>query len=112
MLTIKKRRVLGAAVITLSMLTAGCVQPYAPQPQPSAIYVQSPPPADVYEVQPPPPDGSPYWVWQKGHWLWNGHRYVWKRGHWVSRPPRYSSWVAPHWVPRGGNWVFVEGHWQ
>ena len=113
-MTIKVKTIVRATLAASLLLSgAGCVeQAPSPAPPPHVVYIQSPPPADIVEYQPPPPDGNPFWVWQKGHWRWNGNRYVWMHGHWVQRPPNYTMWVAPHWENRNGGYFFIEGHWQ
>jgi WXXGXW repeat (2 copies) len=61
----------------------------------------------------PPPSGGPpeMFVWQPGHWRWDGHDYAWHPGHYERRPAREAVWVPPEWVDRGGQWVFRPGHW-
>jgi hypothetical protein len=68
-----------------------------------------PPPIRV-ETVPPPPDRR--YVWDPGHWRWNGRIYVWVPGHYIRNPHRYGRWVPGHWVNRGGGWYWVEGHWR
>ena len=76
------------------------------------VVVSRPPPAPVAEVVPAPPGPREVWVWQQGHWRWDGREYVWQPGHYVERPQRGAEWVPPHWQERCGNWVFVAGHWR
>lgn len=108
----QRNLILTALGASLLIGMSGCVQPVVQRPAPAVIYVQQPPPREVFEIQPPPPNGSPYWVWQKGHWRWEYNHYQWHPGHWVQRPPRYTEWVAPQWHPGNGGWVFVEGRWR
>jgi len=98
------------AVLTLS----GCVERRPPPPPPPAavVYVPAAPPAEVVEVMPAPPDQRPIWIWQKGHWRWDGRQYVWHPGHWAERPPHVAEWIAPHWESHANGWFFVEGHWR
>jgi hypothetical protein len=49
----------------------------APPPSPDAI-VTTPPPAPLAETPPPPP--FPGYVWDPGHWTWDGSQYVWEPG--------------------------------
>jgi hypothetical protein len=51
------------------------------------------------------------YVWQPGHWRWNGHEYAWHPGQYAERPAHVERWIAPHWDEHGGQWIFVEGHW-
>ncbi len=105
-----------ASLMFVVLATTGCVveQPRPPGPPPQAIVrVQAPPPAEIVEVQPPPPSPAEVWVWQRGHWRWNGNQYVWAHGHWAQRPGYAQAWVAPHWEPHPqGGYVFIEGTWR
>lgn len=76
------------------------------------VQVSRPPPPPPREEVPPPPGPSEVFVWQSGHWRWNGRDYYWQPGHWQRRPEHVSQWVPPHWDERGGYYFFVEGHWQ
>ncbi|MHA3735762.1 YXWGXW repeat-containing protein [Pseudomonas sp. Eth.TT006] len=70
------------------------------------IVQQAPPPMRV-EVMPGP---RPGYVWDQGHWRWEGRGYVWLPGHW--QPVRYGAhWKPGHWQARGPNWYWIEGHW-
>ncbi|HTW72510.1 MAG TPA: hypothetical protein VME47_21705, partial [Acetobacteraceae bacterium] len=77
----------------------------APPPMPAA-----PPPPRV-EVMPARP--GPRYVWEPGHWHWNGVRYVWFGGHYVLRHPGWGHYVPGRWVwhPRWGRWDWVPAHW-
>ncbi len=76
-----------------------------PPPMPAA-----PPPPRV-EVVPGAP-GARY-VWEPGHWHWNGVRYVWIGGHYVMRHPGWGRYVPGHWVWRArfGRWEWEPAHW-
>lgn len=74
------------------------VPPYGPVPPPRV------------EVVPPPPAAR--YIWQPGHWHWNGYRYVWIAGRYVIRQPHYAQYVPGHWALRGPNWVWIPAHWQ
>jgi hypothetical protein len=78
--------------------------------QPPPNYAPVPPPR--YEAM-PPPRGERF-VWQPGHWHWNGYRYVWFPGTYIERRPYYHHWVEGHWVwaPRFGRYVWERGHWN
>jgi hypothetical protein len=65
------------------------------------------PPAPRVEVVPPPRAG---YVWDPGHWRWDGGRYIWVGGHWQRVRAGYR-WVPGHWIQRGPNWRWVPGHW-
>ncbi|HYY27032.1 MAG TPA: hypothetical protein VE860_03760 [Chthoniobacterales bacterium] len=74
------------------------------------VVIRAAPPNPIIETVPPPPGRS--YVWDPGHWRWNGYRYVWIRGHYVRRPHYGGAWVPGHWVSRPGGWVWIEGHWR
>src|ERR1700677_4519957 len=103
---------LGLAVVSivLGLATAGCVEREVvrtgPPPQQGVVVVQQPPPAEMVETAPPPPGPREIWVWQRGHWRWDGYGYHWNPGRWAQRPPRVNAWVAPHWEQRPNGWFF------
>lgn len=66
---------------------------------------EAPPPMRVE----PAPVGRPGYVWDQGHWGWQG-RYVWVPGHWQP-VMRNARWQPGHWVARGPNWHWVQGRW-
>lgn len=74
-------------------------------------YPPAPPtiPAPQTEVVPVAPPGV--WVWQPGHWRWNGYQYVWRPGRYV-HPHPHALWIEGHWVLRHRGWVWVPGHWR
>ena len=52
------------------------------------------PPAWKQEPIPQPPKGpAGYFVWDFGHWHWDGENFIWIPGYYVERPYRGSSWV-------------------
>src|SRR5579883_1261835 len=83
-------------VLTVALLGAGAAPGLAPP-----------------RYEPPPPPAPPgRYVWEPGHWQWNGVRYVWVPGRYVVRGPRYAHYVPGRWVFRGGAWVWVPAHWR
>ncbi len=91
----------GLAACAVLVVLSGCiVQPaptpvvYAPRPAP--VYapppvVVRPPPVVVVQPAPPPiiierpgPPPGPYYVFRRGHWVWNGYRWIWVPGHYVA----------------------------
>ncbi|MDE2198709.1 MAG: YXWGXW repeat-containing protein [Rhodospirillales bacterium] len=62
------------------------------------------------EVVPRPP--GPRFVWEPGHWHWNGRAYVWFRGHYIRPYAHRPHYVPGHWVRRGPGWVWLRAHWQ
>lgn len=97
-----KRLLLG---VMLALPAAGALtaQPAAAQPYPPL-----PPPR--YEPVPPPPGGR--YVWENGHWQWNGVQYVWVPGRYVVRRPGWGRYAPGHWAVRHGRWVWVPAHWR
>jgi len=83
---------------------SGCVE--------REVVVAHPPPAARVEAVPAPPGPPEIWVWQAGHWRWNGRDYVWQPGRYVERPHRAAEWVPAHYQERAGGWVYVPGHWR
>ena len=81
--------------------------------------VAQPPPPPYATVPPPRAEVVPRapgerFVWEPGHWHWNGARYVWVGGHYVERRAHYREYVPGRWVwsPRFGRWEWVGAHWQ
>jgi hypothetical protein len=95
--------------LALAFLTLATIGPAIAQPPPPS-YAPVPPPR--YEAVPPPP-GARY-VWEPGHWHWNGVQYVWIPGRYVIREARYHHWVEGRWVwaPQAGRWVWRPAHWE
>jgi len=74
-------------------------------------FAQYPPPPPLYrEVVPVRP--GPRYVWQPGHWVWNGYGYAWVRGRYIAVTPAYRRWVHGHWSQGPGGWVWVPAHWR
>ncbi len=97
-----------ALALGIALPLAACVE----RVETREVVVAKPPPAPMAEVVPAPPGPPEAWVWQPGHWRWDGREYVWQRGRYVERPRRAAEWVPPHWQERGGGWVYVAGHWR
>ena len=57
-------------------------------PAQAQVIVEAPMPYG-YEVRPTRPDSG--YVWQQGHWSWNGYRNIWVAGHWVRAYPDYYA---------------------
>ncbi len=94
------------AAIFVAFLAIGIGSAVAQPPPPAG------PPPIQYEAVPPPP-GERY-VWEPGHWHWNGVQYVWFRGHYVIRQAGWGHYVPGHWVwrPDLGRHVWVPAHWE
>ena len=61
----------------------------------------------------PPPPGARF-IWEPGHWHWNGVQYVWVGGHYVERRPHYGHYAPGHWIwsPRLGRYEWIPAHWE
>jgi hypothetical protein len=66
------------------------------------------PPAAIYEPIPAPRSG---YIWQGGHWNWDGNRHVWNAGNWQALRPGYS-YYAPRWVENNGRWSYQASRWD
>ncbi len=99
------KRLLSALAPMLMLAHWASAQPPSPMPYPGV-----PPPR--VEVVPPPPGGR--YVWEPGHWHWNGVAYAWMPGRYVVRHPHYAQYVPGHWrwAPHRGAWVWQPAHWQ
>ena len=97
-----RRLTLAFLLVTLGIGSVAAQPPpnYAPIPEPRFERV-------------PPPRGDRF-LWQPGHWHWNGYRYVWFPGIYIDRRPTYHHWSEGHWAwaPRWGRYVWVRGHWD
>jgi hypothetical protein len=74
--------------------------------QTEVIIRDAPPPMRVEAV----PVERPGYVWDRGHWRYEGRGYVWVPGHWQP-VMRNARWEPGHWESRGPNWFWIEGHW-
>jgi hypothetical protein len=94
--------------VTIGILALGLAGPALAQPP--MPYGPVPPPR--YEPSPPPPGDS--YIWEPGHWHWNGVQYVWISGHYVIREMRFHHWLDGHWAwsSQAGQWVWRPAHWE
>lgn len=74
--------------------------------QSEVIIREAPPPMRVEAV----PVERPGYVWDRGHWRYEGRGYAWVPGHWQP-VMRNARWEPGHWESRGPNWYWREGHW-
>lgn len=115
----------GPALAEPPIALHGAVPPYvaaAPGLQPPAEVAQAqlpgyppviapaPPPELRGEVPPPAPSAS--YIWQPGHWSWNGVQYFWQPGRYVERPAASANFVPGHWEHQPNGWVWLEGRWE
>ncbi len=101
-MVLASRRVVLASLFAVAVTAPAGAQPY--------FRAFPPPPPLRREIVPPPPPG-PY-VWQPGHWQWDGHGYFWAPGHYVRRRPHWRRFHPGHWVRRPRGWVWVEPGWR
>jgi hypothetical protein len=88
------------AGMALAAATLGAVS-MVPTPSQAAevsfgIFVHDRQPPMRREFVPPPPHAR-YSSWERGHWVWSGHRWMWASGHYQVRrhaPPAYDH---HHW---------------
>ena len=92
------KHLLAILAVLVGMTTLATAQPYPPPP---ALYA---------EPVPRPP--GPRYIWQPGHWQWNGYGYAWVRGRYLVMAPHYHRWVYGHWASGPGGWVWVPAHWE
>lgn len=94
------QRLLLALVLALSASTAlpGC-----------------PPNASTYDVPPPPHEEivvvQPGYVWVRGHWVREPHRWAWKSGNYERSRPGYT-YIDGHYEQRGKATVWIDGTWH
>jgi hypothetical protein len=85
--------------------------PPAPPPVSSPVaFAPSPPPPPVVETSPPAP--LPTYVWEPGHWCWNGLQYHWQPGKYVAKPTATATYKPGHWEQRPEGWVWVDSEWS
>src|SRR5215831_2928450 len=72
------------------------------------VEIGSAPPAARVEVVPAPRAG---YIYERGHYAWDGHAYVWTEGRFIAERPGhvYRQPLIEH---RGEHYVFRSGHWD
>lgn len=71
------------------------------------------PPPERVETPPPPPPNPSLYVWEKGHWRWNGVTHVWMPGRYIRLPHPGAVRIPGHWIQLpSGQWHFVAPHWE
>jgi hypothetical protein len=106
--------IFAAAILSVaaSQMIACTAQVRVRDPVVTEVVVARPPPPLRVEPPPPAPPGDPaIFVWQPGHWRWDGREYQWHPGHYEKRPAKAASWAPAEWVERNGQWVYRPGHW-
>jgi hypothetical protein len=100
---------LAGAPIALHNEVAQAQIPAYPPATP-ALVAPAPPPSTQAEIPPPAP--SPSYVWEPGHWSWNGVQYLWQPRRYVERPAVSATYTPGHWEQQANGWVWVEGRWD
>jgi hypothetical protein len=101
------------AVAPETQPTTEVAQAQAPAYPPAGttvVVAPTAPPAPQAEISPPAP--APSYVWEPGHWAWNGLQYIWQPGKYVERPTVSATFVAGHWEHHRDGWVWIDGHWD
>jgi hypothetical protein len=86
------------------------VPAYPPAATTTVVVAPTAPPASQAETPPPAP--APNYVWEPGHWSWNGMQYIWQPGKYIERPTVSATFVSGHWEQHPNGWVWVQGHWD
>jgi hypothetical protein len=98
------RTTIAATTIGLGILAcAGIAQARSVE-----VEITTAPPPERYEVVPPPRAG---FVYERGHYTWDGHAYVWTEGRFIEERPGhvYEQPMIEH---RGEHYYFRSGHWD
>ena len=107
----KSQYILAAALVGAGLLTS-CAE--TPPPRERIVveerYVARRPPPPVREVIIEAPGPRERFIWDPGHYEWDGYDYHWSPGHWIER--RAGHWVPAEWVETSRGWRFLPGHWQ
>lgn len=76
-----------------------------PSSEPAQTQVPAYPTARAPAVPPSPaPAARPSYIWEAGHWVWNGFQYVWQPGRYVEGPMAPVSPVLGHWEQQSPGW--------
>jgi WXXGXW repeat (2 copies) len=86
--------------------------PPAPTPPASSTAGLAPNPPPPPEAETPPPAPSPTFVWEHGHWYWNGVQYLWQPGRYIAKPTTTATYTPGHWEQRPEGWLWVGGQWS
>lgn len=81
-----------------------------PAPGAAVVIAPSAPPPPQVEAPPPPP--APSYVWEPGHWAWNGAQFNWEVGKYVQKPTATATYVPGHWQQYSDGWGWVPGEWN
>jgi YXWGXW repeat-containing protein len=98
------RSVVAGVALSLAMLGIGG----AVQARDIAVEIGVAPPPERVEVVPAP---RPGYIYERGHYTWDGRAYVWSEGRFIEERPGhvYAPPVIEH---RGEHYYFRSGHWD
>jgi hypothetical protein len=88
------------------------VTPPAPPPPSSSTAGLAPNPPPPPEAETPPPAPSPTFVWEPGHWYWNGVQYQWQSGRYIAKPTTTATYTPGQWEQHPEGWLWVGGQWN
>jgi len=100
----KTRKTIGGLVLALGF--AGTATLAAAASSSEEIELQIPPPPERVEVIPAPREG---YIYERGHYDWDGDRYVWREGRFIANRDGhvYTPHVLEH---RGETWYYRRGN--
>jgi hypothetical protein len=103
----------GAALVTRPTTEVAQAQmPAYPRAAPTIVIAPTAAPAPQTEVPPPAPAPAPSYVWEAGHWAWNGLQYIWQPEKYVEKPTVSATFVSGDWEEHPNGWFWVQGHWD
>ena len=81
-------------------------------PASTTVVVAAPTAPPPPQAENPPPAPGPTYVWNQGHWSWDGTQYVWKPGSYVVPPTTVARWRPGYWQQGPDGWVWIDGSWN
>jgi len=72
------------------------------------VEISSAPPAARVEAAPEP---RPGYIYERGHYGWDGHAYVWSEGRYIEERPGHV-YTQPMIEHRGEHYYYHSGHWD
>ena len=100
----KIRKTVGGMAVALGLLGTATLGIAAP----AEIQIRVAPPADRVEVVPAP---RPGYIYERGHYNWDGNRYVGQEGRFLKEREghKYTPYVFEK---RGDVYYYRKGHWD
>jgi WXXGXW repeat (2 copies) len=72
------------------------------------VEIATAPPEERVLVAPEP---RPGYIYERGHYTWDGHAYVWSEGRYIEERPGHV-YVQPMIEHRGEHYYYRSGHWD